>query len=169
MKFDRDSFFKSGSILSLSQDTLSIGWGEGVRVSRLNIDPSRPAYYMNDFFLNASHPWVQYPHHIEIDRKSFHSLLQPKIKFKLEDCSWTVSDPENYRKGFNKLFHLIQEGKLFKGVPYLFSRASELMAKAQTESNARTNEAFEKLDRELSQKAERPLILHSIQHSPQLQ
>jgi F-type H+-transporting ATPase subunit b len=34
-------------------------------------------------------------------------------------------------------------------------RASELMAKAQAESNARTNEAFEKLDRELSQKAER--------------
>lgn len=112
-------------MMSLSQDKFIIGWGEPHRVLAKEIDPSKPAFYLTDFFLTNHQPWIQYSHWTEISSDELHQKLNSPAQ--LPVCNWTIHQPEQFKKAFDELSHLLQTTPLQKGVPYLFAHSASPM------------------------------------------
>lgn len=127
--FVLNDFLKSGAIMSSSDDKLLIGWGEPSYFSLNNVNRNQPAFYFSDFFLTASQPWIQYCNWLEITKEEFFGLLGLMIQ--PQRCEWVIDRPERFEEAFGELNDLLQSGELLKGVPYLFSRSSDLMNDAR--------------------------------------
>lgn len=125
MRFSLSDFLESGAIISLSQDKILVGWGEFQRLKKDKIDPAKPAFYFNDFFLTAPDPWLQYNHWMEIEKGELANSLKSAISF--DPCLWKIQQPEKFKIAFEELQQLLQSGVLQKGVPYLFIHSSEKM------------------------------------------
>lgn len=124
-EFKKEEFLKCGGLISLSSGKLWVAWGEPVKSSSNQRDPTLPALYLNDFFLEEATPWRQYPHSVEMDSSELYSHFQSdeeQLPF-----SWSIHQPERFREAFESLKQLLCEGSLDKGVPYLFDRTPKQM------------------------------------------
>jgi len=112
--------------MSLSKDRLLVGWGEAEWKSAEEIDSGRPAFYFSDFFLTTSRPWIQYVQWNEISKEDLDQALG-KIEASLISSDWTVCDSVEFKQAFEELQLFLREGRLQKGVPYVFARSSRGM------------------------------------------
>lgn len=120
LNFSISQFLLSGALISLPNDRVLVAWGD----AKKEVKPSseNPYFYVNDFFLGATHPWIHYEFWAFLERESFLALL-PK-SFSLSACEWSPIDEINFKQQFFSLMQEIQSGNLFKGVPYVFSTCS---------------------------------------------
>lgn len=125
MSFCLTDFLQSGSIMSLPQNKLLLGWGEPRRFSTKAIDSHKPAFYFTDFFLTTAQPWIQYSQWMEISYEDFNYQLQSVVQPSI--CNWNICKPEQFKQTFDELKQLLQTGQLQKGVPYLFAHSSHCM------------------------------------------
>jgi hypothetical protein len=103
-----ESFLREGSLVSLKNGHLLIGWGK--RAYHKLPQPS--SWYSPDFFLTADCPWHTHPHTLELPKGELKSLLPETASRKL-----TFSPPVP----FYSLPH-----NLKKTVPYTVIKSSDL-------------------------------------------
>jgi anthranilate/para-aminobenzoate synthase component I len=123
-----DLFFNSGTVISLDNGRLLVGFGERQWMKEIE-DESKPAFYFPDFFLKTQTPWFQQEFCFEVSVASFLEELCRKID---RPCSlkWTPPDSDLFRWGFDDLQERFSSGELCKGVPYVFERTDEILSPA---------------------------------------
>lgn len=125
MSFCLVDFLSCGTIISLPNNKLLLGWGEVQTKTLKEINSDQPAFYVSDFFLQTSQPWVQYTHWSEFSNEEFKKLLEPLSPF--STCDWTIHNPEQFKKAFHELSQDLNAEQLEKAVLYLFANSSSLM------------------------------------------
>lgn len=112
----------STTLISLENNSLLIGYGPFESFSLLSLtDPTRPAFYMPDFFLDSPLPWLQHEQWLELSLDAAQQLLaNQNTSFKSDLLEWKVECEDVFEHSFVKLQHFFKEGKLNKAVPYLF-------------------------------------------------
>lgn len=113
--------------MSLSSQRLLLAWGEGQRKTLQELDPCQPAFYLSDFFLKESLPWIQYKYWQEVSSENLKAQLE--FTMQLTTCQWTIAQPEQFRSAFEELKSLLQTDQLQKAVPYLFAKSSSQMTR----------------------------------------
>lgn len=126
-QFSLDQFLASGAYMQMSPTHLLIGWGRASHFSTFCSSHTAPYFYVNDFFLNAAAPWIQFEHWMTIQVDAFSSLLGHSPEQPLSD--WTIDSQQTYQDSFYHLKEMLEAGGLHKGVPYIFSRSKTKMTK----------------------------------------
>lgn len=126
-QFSLDQFLSSGAYMQMSPTHLLVGWGRASHFSTLDSSRTAPYFYINDFFLNAAAPWIQFEHWMTIPVHTFASLIVHSPAQPISD--WTIESPQAYQQGFYQLKEMLESGDLHKGVPYVFSRSKAKMTK----------------------------------------
>src|SRR5690606_18298767 len=107
--------------IGLDQSHLIVGWGEPLQGK--SPQPSAPAFFAPDFYLEDSQPWISFPSYALVARDTFLELLR-KLNAP-EGSPWNWEDPK--KQYFEKSFELIQneiaKNKIVKAVPVVFARA----------------------------------------------
>ncbi len=124
MGMDCNQFLKSGAILNLSENKFLVGYGERKEHCFDELDLTKPAFYFSDFFFRKSRPWIQYQQMTELTLDQLQNFLKGTIQ--LKKCQWRI-DQKAFEYAFIELQRTIQNGKLKKAVPYIFSTSLSLM------------------------------------------
>lgn len=120
----------SGALMSLNKETLLIGYGSCQRAqSRQELDPSRPIFYLSDFFLQDRFPWLQYAQWKEISIKEIQK--ESTFSYSKSSLEWHLSHQEIFQKSFAELKHHFSLQKLKKAVMYTFAYCLEKMSLQQ--------------------------------------
>jgi menaquinone-specific isochorismate synthase len=126
-QFSLEQFLISGAYMQMSPTHLLVGWGSTACFSTLCSNRKAPYFYINDFFLNADAPWIQFEHWMTLPVNAFASLIGHPPAHLLFD--WTIDSQQTYQKSFYQLKEMLESGDLHKGVPYVFSRSKAQMTK----------------------------------------
>jgi len=122
-------FLRSGAIANISKDKLVIGWGKAQKKSARDLDRALPAFYFSDFFLTKDKPWIQYADWMEIAMGELERYLKPEPHEYVDD--WTYPESQSFHQTFDELMDLLHEGRLQKGVPYVFMHSKQHMTQAR--------------------------------------
>lgn len=118
---DCEAFLENGTIMSLENGQLLIGFGARQWVASPE-NPS-PAFYFPDFFLKNPFPWF---HHEFYQEQTFDAIIKG-LKKEQSFCSakhqWVNLDQPHFISGFEQLQGLFQAKKLEKAVPFAFEFA----------------------------------------------
>lgn len=128
MTFCLTEFLKSGAIFSLKKDKLLLGWGNKVKKNAKQLDPTKPAFYMNDFFLCEDYPWIEYSNYLEISYDDFLGKFKGIYHSHSDKYDWKISQFKYFENAFLELQNSIRENVLLKAVPYIFSHSDEKMS-----------------------------------------
>lgn len=132
-KAKAESFLERGAIISLKKDLFLIAWGESTQYeTEAQLNPTLPAFYFPDFFLESPTPWFQYQHHAELNLFELLDLL-PSLK--MEKAGWQLGHQEEFRKAFD---HFQEPKILEKVVPYSFAYTAEKMTSARLANSLRS-------------------------------
>ncbi|MCE2981960.1 MAG: hypothetical protein LW832_00195 [Parachlamydia sp.] len=118
---DLQKLFLNGSIASLNQKRVLLGFGKKELKNEKELDPGQPAFYFPDFFLEESRPWLQYDYSIDIANETLLAFLEHEP---IVPPLWEMNDFPRFSEGFNALQHLFATSDLKKGVPYAFATSS---------------------------------------------
>jgi menaquinone-specific isochorismate synthase len=103
------------AFIQTAPGTLFVGWGpfEG-REAR---DPDRPAFYLNDFFLDGRAPWKHPSRWEEIPPRELAARFRGSNR---APVSWKSPEFSDFEKLFVSAHKAIRDGKFSKIVPVLF-------------------------------------------------
>ena len=127
------SFFDSGTLLSLDEESLLIGWGKRSWISDAS-KSTEAVFYFPDFFLEDKAPWFKHEYWKIISITDFfmaHSFIE-EIK---EKADWTCDSKAIFFENFTDLSKMFKEKSLDKAVPYSFWKTSTLMNKARLKTS----------------------------------
>lgn len=115
-----ESFFDSGSIISIQSDTLILGAGES---QWMTAPPKNYAFFFQDFFLESSTPWRI---HSIVKEYTLHQLLSELALFPQAPphIQWLEEESAKFNAAFDHLETLIFTNVLQKGVPYAFQKGT---------------------------------------------
>jgi isochorismate synthase EntC len=126
MKDLLSSFMQAGVLISLSKTVILIGYGTFIRGAKLaDLDTSKPAFYVSDFFLQNPQPWLQYANWIEIEVEALQKELSENET--LNELKWCNPHQQLFEQAFLILQQKFSFSKLLKAVPYTFVYSSETM------------------------------------------
>lgn len=126
-----DLFLGSGAILSIDQKTVFVGYGHCNRSKEPH--ELNPSFYFPDFFLLDEEPWLQFEYYAEMQLDDLITLLQ-----KIESSSsyrWNIPSKHDFEDVFKGIHNLIEDKKIVKAVPYLFSTCDSSMTKGQLQKS----------------------------------
>lgn len=114
---DWSEFFRSGSIISLSDGSLMLGWGS--RLKSKSPSQSKFSFYFPDFFLKDEKPWLVHEKNERMSLEELEKILEGSPKQK-GTFFWRPPPKESFKFFFDELMDLISQKKLLKGVPFIF-------------------------------------------------
>lgn len=117
MSFPND-FFTCGSILSLDQGRILIGWGKR---KWLHEPSTNPCWYFPDFFLQNPLRWFA---HESVEIRHLNEFKIPSLFSCSSAINWSNFHELLFEEAFLNLKNLIADKILVKGVPYLFEEAA---------------------------------------------
>jgi len=133
------TWLNSVSLLSLKDGLVLIGYGPYQKYTNLEtIDPEKPVFFVQDFFLSSNDAWLQHEYSEELSAKE---LKQHLKTFPQQQIDWQTHDQATFETAFSQLQSLFTEKKLEKAVPYIFTFTSELMT-----LNQLSNSLYQALD-----------------------
>lgn len=124
------SFLSSATLMSIGPNAILIGYGANRRLKHQSqLDPTKPAFFITDFFLRHPLPWIQYAHWTEIHIQDFKRELIPSLKSSFGH--WQIKGEDIFYKAFEQLQEEFQASTLYKAVPYLFAHSRDKMTNDQ--------------------------------------
>lgn len=125
MPFSLPEFLESGSIMSVENDQLLLGWGSYDKKQYGDLNFSKPAIYLNDFFLSETNPWLQYGNMSKINTAHLEEILKDIPEGSPND--WRTSSFDQFKEILSDLLTLFKSGVLKKAVPYIFAYSDNQM------------------------------------------
>ncbi len=128
MFLKNDSWLDSACIVSLKNGFIYIGYGAFQKFESYDqVDPQKPAFYIPDFFLQESLPWIQYELWSELSTAEFKKVF--KEDYQYEEIHWDIGHADLFSAAFRELQEEFSNNRLDKAVPYIFAYASEKMSR----------------------------------------
>lgn len=119
------AFIESGTLMSLKDDRILVGWGKRKWSATTENHSSAPFFYFPDFFLRNSTPWFQQENWCEIE---LNELLRELEKMSIPQPShyeWKNPHREYFQDAFFKLKKAFSLKELAKAVPYVFETCEQ--------------------------------------------
>lgn len=116
-------FIRSGSVISLVDGNLLIGWGKRQWLSSPP-HSQEPAFYSPDFFLNEQLPWFFHEQYKIVDPKDFINELLPFSEKVSAKYSWKNPHRGFFESTFAHLKNHFEAKELDKAVPFVFEYAN---------------------------------------------
>jgi len=132
--FDLKEFLGSGTVIAFERGKLLLGFGKRTWFDT-PVRGAAPNFYFPDFFLREKRPWFQHEYTKTLSYDQFLSL--PFSNPATRSLAWASPSFESYEWGFESLQKLFQQGRLEKGVPYVFETTSVSMERSQLERSLR--------------------------------
>lgn len=127
-----DQFLNNGTIISIPNQKLIVGWGERTWLSKPT-HSSIPHFYFPDFFMENENPWFFHEYSKEFTVDELLKLMQ-KSDF-LDKVCWNHPDLDPFKESVKDLEHQFSSGTLEKAVPYIFHQASGEIGLNQIQSS----------------------------------
>ena len=126
MLIDLESFLSEGFLISLSVDTVCVGWGKST-LHRKPPSKEIPALYLQDFFLTKTAPWSIYPRWSYFQVKELSKILQSKASHK-PSLHFTNACKPVFINSLEDLKKRFLKNELLKAVPYVVEKAEHAIS-----------------------------------------
>ncbi len=113
-----DQWLKMGSVLSLNENELVLGWGRLQFLSKPS--PDLPYFYTPDFYLSDPNPYRIYEKYTMIPRSELVSLLKSQPAGEKPKRHWKSPLKQDFEKVFNFIKSKIESDQIKKAVPVIF-------------------------------------------------
>lgn len=120
-------FFDSGTIMSLANGHIVIGWGVREWLSKPSSENKQIHFYFPDFFLANKQPWFTQEFTQEFTIQELQALFQSAPQGKMPFFDWQNPYKHFYADQFQVLKHLFSENKLDKAVPFVYDTSNTKM------------------------------------------
>lgn len=120
-------FFDSGTIMSLANGNIVIGWGAREWLPKPAPESEKIHFYFPDFFLTKKLPWFTQEHTREFTNQDLLTLFEQAPSMKMPFFNWQNPYKNFYNDQFHVLQHLFAENKLDKAVPFVYDTSETKM------------------------------------------
>jgi isochorismate synthase EntC len=124
------AFLQSGAILSLPSGNILVGWGTPQASSTLNATDL--SFFVSDFFLKQTEPWLSYPQWKEYTPDELLSLFTASPASAI---TWQIQHKNLFDQTFYEIQQAFQAGRLEKAVPYVFAESWEQMSPSRLQNS----------------------------------
>jgi menaquinone-specific isochorismate synthase len=127
MQYFDSNFLHCGTLMSLGNGKLMIGWGPRQWAEKPSTEPI-PSFYFPDFFLRQATPWFYHPHWQEMTITELAKRLGNPIQ--CPPMQWETPGKQIFLDTVADLQKRFQMKGLSKAVPFTFSTTNTVMTPA---------------------------------------